>query len=201
VDFGSSGAFLRQTNATTYNYSDNFGMEIWVKSGAVNQTGAIFINGAPNSGTGFSLYQNGANYSANLGNYTVGGAFFGSSAVSTGAWTHLALVRDTAAFGGTQFYVNGVLNGTIADSSLGINGYVATSSLSYEYLSVGARLDTTNAFNGSTDDARLFTFTSGAFNVSDLNYAAVPEPSAYVLMLLGLSALVVLRRKFVSTKA
>jgi hypothetical protein len=198
VTFGSSGApVLRQDAVTGYNYSDNFGMEIWVKTDSASQTGAIFFNGAYNASTGFGLYQNGSNYTAVFGDGTVGGLSIGSFAASTTAWTHLALVQDSLAFGGARFYVNGSLITTATPT-----GFIPTSSQSYEYLSIGALYNTAEPFNGSVDDARLFTFTSGTFNAStDLLYSTVPEPSAYVLMLLGLSALVLLRRKFVSTNA
>jgi hypothetical protein len=198
VTFGPNGApVLRQTPVTSYNYSDNFGMEVWVKSGSASQTGAIFFNGAYNASTGFGLYQNGSNYTAIFGDGNVGGLSIGSFTASTTAWTHLALVQDTAAFGGARFYVNGALVGSGTPA-----GFIPTSSQSYEYLAIGALYNTNDLFDGSADDARIFTFTSGQFNAStDLLYTAIPEPSTYALMVVGLVALLVVRRKSLSFNA
>jgi hypothetical protein len=162
---GPTSAYLAPSPAATYDYSDNFGVEVWVKSGQASQSGTILFNGDAGGGKGWGFIQDGTNYQGVLGGQTL----VGSAPATTTAWTHLALVRDTASFG-TRLYVNGVLNATVS-SGINPTAGIADGSI----FSIGSRAAAHNPFTGLVAEARVFTFISGAFNVSDLN--VTPKPA------------------------
>lgn len=98
--------------------------------------------------------------------------------VVTNTWTDLALVKSG---GTTSFYINGTLAGSAATPA-------NTSGL----LAFGLQQNVgTSGFQGDFDEARFFTFSSGAFTTADLAY--VPEPSTALLC--GLGVLASLRRR------
>jgi Concanavalin A-like lectin/glucanases superfamily len=170
---GGSSAYLAPSPAATYDYSDKFGVEVWVKSGQASQSGTILFNGNAGGTKGWGFIQDGTNYKAYLG----GVGSLGSAPVSTTGWTHLAIVRDKAAFGtfgggGTRFYVNGILNAT-QSWWLGFNATAGTNDGSI--FSIGSRASAQNPFTGLVAEARVFTFNSGAFSASDLN--VTPKPA------------------------
>jgi hypothetical protein len=162
---GPTSAYLAPSPAATYDYSDNFGVEVWVKSGQASQSATILFNGDAGASKGWGFIQDGTNYQGVLGGLTL----VGSAPATTNGWTHLALVRDTASFG-TRLYVNGVLNATV---SSGINPTAGAADGSI--FSLGARASAQRPFTGRVADARVFTFASGAFVASDLN--VTPKPA------------------------
>jgi hypothetical protein len=188
ASFGAVTTNYFASSSGSFTNSDNIGMELWVKSGVASQSSNIFSNSSID-GKGFNILQQGTNYSA----VVQGNAVFGSTAASTSQWTHLALVYDSGAFGGTNFYVNGVLNATLSGA------YVSTLGGSAQSIYMGAGFSAASPFSGLVADARIFTFTSGQFNTSDLN--VVPEPSTYVMVLGGLLTLFVLARRRHSSAA
>ena len=174
--------FLRQLPNTSYNYTDNFGLEMWVRPGSTSDA-VLAYNGAASSDPGWGLLISGGNYIGLFG----GVAVLSGPAVAINQWTELALVANS---GVTSLYVNGA---QVATSS----GLHPTTGAAGQLFLVGATATSGSALNGYVDDVRIFTFASGAFNASDLNYA-VPEPSTFFLVgpaLLILGVRVLLRRK------
>ncbi|MBK1884050.1 PEP-CTERM sorting domain-containing protein [Luteolibacter pohnpeiensis] len=156
---------------------DNFGIEAWVKVGDLMQGNTtIFSTGGNDGGLQLS-FDNGSLAGALASSSFVGDAYTPSS---TDEWVHLALVR---ADGVTTYYVNGVAYGD--STSAGIN--------SASTIHLGVSSGASAYFNGSIDEARIFTFDSGAFSTSDL--LAVPEPSIALLGLFGFGGMLFARRR------
>jgi hypothetical protein len=157
-----------ETNSQVTAATDNVGIEAWVKSGSLEGVGVIAYNGytfwPPYAGFGLMQLPPGSMGHTNavyVGDIS-GVAIVGSAPASTNEWTHLALVRDSAAFGGWRFYVNGVLNGTNA----------APGSAAAGTLEIGAGAAVPGGampFQGWIDEVRVFSFPSGQFTPSDLN--------------------------------
>jgi hypothetical protein len=154
-----NGTDARYEGGVTSVLTDNFGMEAWVRSdGSVVANATLAYNG--NTATsGWGLFRFGATWG-----YLYGGVVIGGGAPLTAdTWTHLAVVRDS---GLTTFYVNGVPFSTNASAPnppagntlIGGNPFIPT-----EY------------FDGRIDEVRVFTFASGAFQITDLNLTA-PAP-------------------------
>jgi hypothetical protein len=172
-------------NTTPYTFSDNFGMEIWVNPGATSVASGfhtIFANSG-DPGTGVELVLTGGTFYGLLG----GVSFVGGTTATAGNWFHLAIVRDTATFG-TRFYVNGVQSGSDVISGINTPG-----NGSDDQINIGSGRYLSNAFDGYVDEARIFTFASGAFGPSDL--LVVPEPSTYAMLALGAAVLLILRAR------
>src|SRR5262249_23245918 len=87
------------------------------------------------------------------------------SPLNTNSWTHLAVVRNQ---GTNTFYVNGVPNGPINTNAPSTN--VPTGTGLQNGMRLGASGGDQLAFRGLIDEARAFTFSPGAFAVSDLLY-------------------------------
>jgi hypothetical protein len=129
-----------------------------------------------------------ANGSSNLGGYGIiiyNGKYSGlmnsigvleGSIAANGTARNVALVNDN---GTLQLYVDGVLD---VSSSLG--GSITPAGL----FTIGGTFGNSgysNFANGSIDEARIFTFTTGQFNAAtDLLYV-VPEPSTSAFLLMG----------------
>ena len=109
--------------------------------------------------------------------------------VADNLWTNLALVHNGS---NLEFYVNRTLVGTKTSVTQGTT--YSTDGL----LALGFQQGVgTNQFKGDFDEARFFTFSSGAFNPTTdlLGASAIPEPGS-VLGLAGLlSGAVLLRRR------
>lgn len=157
-----------ETNSQVTVATDNVGIEAWVKSAESSRSAILAHNGrtALPPLNGFGLAQLGPGVIGNTNTVyagqVAGMVFVGSAPVSTNEWTHLALVRDSAAFGGWRFYVNGVLNGANAAPGVAAAG---TLELGAAVTVPGGALP----FSGLVDELRVFTFPSGQFNPSDLN--------------------------------
>jgi hypothetical protein len=156
-----------QTNSQVSVLTDNVGIEAWVKSDDLHFSAILVHNGRsvlpPH--TGFGLVQLAPGTIGNTNTVYAGqvaGAFVGSAAASTNEWTHLALVKDSAAFGGWRFFVNGVLNGT--NSAPGVAA-LGTFQIAASAAVPGGALP----FNGKLDEVRVFSFSSGQFSTNDLN--------------------------------
>ena len=156
-----------QTNSQVTALSDNVGIEAWVKSDDLHFSAIIVHNGRsmlpPLSG--FGLVQLAPGTFGNTNTVYAGqvaGAFVGSATASTNEWTHLALVRDSAAFGGWRFFVNGTLNGTNSAPGIAASG---TFEMGAGTAVPGGALP----FNGKLDEVRVFSFSSGQFSTNDLN--------------------------------
>ena len=175
--------------------TNNFGIEAWVLPygngynvfcceayPANNYTAQIFASGGNSTGLylGVTNNQDGT-YSVvaavitdipngHNGVMPVGNAL--PVALITNSWTHLAAVRDN---GTNTFYVNGVPYGPSTTDTPSTN--VPPSNGNQTGIRLGACQDDEIAYCGLIDEARAFTFSPGAFNVTDLLY---PAPSATV---------------------
>jgi hypothetical protein len=170
---GNSYAGAVDTSLTT---SASFAMELWFKATSLSTTQALFYNG-DTGGNGVGLFLDGSNLVG-----MAGGVFMvsGSTTLTTDTWYHAALVSS----GGTiTYYLNDV-----SEISRAANFVDPTSGA----LSIGGNNSGDELFNGSIDQARIFTFASGTFNTGMLSYSAVPEPSTYSaacgLLALGFAA-------------
>lgn len=164
---------------------DNFGIEAWVLpfgngynifccAGSHNNTAQIFASGADATGFYLGVKDNldgtysfvGAVITDTVGVSQVGDAV----PLNTSAWTHLALVRNQ---GTNRFYVNGVVTGAINTDAPSTNAPSGTGS--QNGMRLGASGGDQLAYRGLIDEARAFTFSPGAFAVTDLLY---PSASA-----------------------
>lgn len=176
------GTTARYQGAVIPMPTDNFGVEAWARANGATGNAQVVYNGNSAS-SGFGIFRAGTNWA-----FLYGGVTLSGNAAVTGAWTHLAIVRDG---GVNRFYVNGsqVFSNTAAPNppagtfNIGGNSFLAT-----------------EFFDGLIDEVRLFTFAPGTFSPAQLNTAerptvAVPllAPSgkvllAIVLILAGLLA-------------
>lgn len=137
--------------------TDSFGMEIWVKADNVTDSGYIFHNG---NGNGVGFYKNGDHYAVHIPGVLMADV----APASTTIWTHLAIVRDSVAFGGMKLFVDGMQAGFIDSVVSAPSGELV----------IGLNPWTPGGdefFLGNVDEARIFTFMSGQFVADDLNYA------------------------------
>ena len=143
------GGFM--SGAASSGLTDNFGLELWVNLVAVNASGTIVYNGNPgNSGWGIIRTGNGQ-IAALFG----GVLLFGTTAVPTGAWLHLALVRDS---GRTTLYTNGVAAATNTSSPNPPSGALTLAQSAFGLTPT----------IGAVDELRIFTFAPGTFSTNQL---------------------------------
>ena len=155
--------------------TDNFGIELWVMPEETTAQTCLAYNG--NTGTsGWGLYKIGATYQGIFG----GVAFIGSAAVTAGAWTHLALVRNN---GTTTLYMNGVAAGSTTAAPNPPTGSFA--------VAANPQNPANDQFGnnyGYLDEVRVFTFPPGAFTVNDLLLNTRVPPKVTVLPATGVTA-------------
>lgn len=158
---GYHSATLPSTETT------NVGLEIWAKADASvvagDQPSDIVIWNGQENGWGYGIVQQTGTWVAAL--YPPAGTPFtpiATAPLATGVWTHLALVES----GGTwTFYVNGKKAGELAATAR-MPEFRFNLGESYNRLGMG--------FDGHLDEARLFTFAPGAFELKDLNFVSLP---------------------------
>lgn len=169
VDMNASAQFSTAAY-TGLTSSSSFIMEMWFKPTAVTGDQYLFYNG-DTSNNGLGLYLHNSNVQLLQGGHVDESAL---ATVTAAQWNYAAIVWDV---GTVKVYVNGISAPTFTAART-INDPTGTLVFGINYA-------------GAIDEARLSTFTSGAFNTSMLNYAsvsAVPEPSTYAA-LAGLAAL------------
>jgi hypothetical protein len=171
---------------------DNFGIEAWVLpfgngynifccAGSHNNTAQIFASGADTTGFYLGVKDNlDGTYSfvAAVITDTNGVSQVGDALpLNTNSWTHLAVVRNQ---GTNTFYVNGVPNGASNTDTPSTNAPTGTGS--QNGMRLGASGGDQLAYRGLIDEARAFTFSPGAFAVSDLLYpsASATKPTIVV---------------------
>ena len=162
---GVSGALSTTQGVLATLQADNVGIEAWVKSEDATRTALIAHNGMSSylGSRGFGLIQANGSYSGHL----AGVALVGGSAVQTGVWTHLALLRSDGIW---QFYVNGILNGTVEAAP---NSPLPST----DSFAIGSDLSRSGGFFlGQVDEVRVFTFAPGQFYSGDLNYFSSSLP-------------------------
>jgi hypothetical protein len=149
--FGSSSMYFDGTGdwltfvdspATRFEAGD-FTVEGWVY---LSTTGtAKYVAAKGTSTTGWALGVNSSNQI--VFNYT-SSTLTGSTALSSGQWYHIAVVRNGTATGNVKIYLSGTADAT---SGGAINDNFNQTSIGY----VGADRTGTNAMNGYLDDLRI----------------------------------------------
>ncbi|NOS72379.1 MAG: LamG domain-containing protein, partial [Verrucomicrobia bacterium] len=146
------------TNQPAFSFTDNFGLELWVKPDATNVIQCLAYNGDSGAnGWGLYLYQ--GKYQGLFGSQ----AFLTGPDVVPGVWTHLALVRNN---GLATLYVNGV---PAVTSALPPNPSTGRFALAAQAQSLTAEF-----FAGSLDEVRVFGFAPGTFSTGDLLLSVLP---------------------------
>ncbi|HVV70674.1 MAG TPA: LamG-like jellyroll fold domain-containing protein, partial [Verrucomicrobiae bacterium] len=146
--------------------AQNYGIEIWVlpqDNGIAGGSGGWIFSSGQSGGVALRVNSSGGQSYIDafiLGTSTTIG---GQVPIDTNRWMHLALVNQD---GITTFYTNGVPCG-LSDTNH------ATASAGDAY--IGTPSDN-QAYYGYLDEARMFTFASGAFKISDLLLRA-PGPN------------------------
>jgi hypothetical protein len=176
--FNGTDAEYMNSSGVASTLTDNFGIEVWVKSsGNTSGNASIAYNGNTSS-AGWGIYRAGPNYGFLYGGITLTGL----TPISP-QWTELALVRDN---GTTSFYVNGasVYSNPVGphppSGGVGIGGNPQTAGF--------------ELFDGQIDEVRIFSFAPGQFSAGDLNLPPpLPTPAldarALALLVLGLLGL------------
>lgn len=167
---------------TSLTTNSSFAMEAWINANQLSSTVGLFYNGHTGSqGVGLFLVNN------RLAALRGGIGFTASTTdLSTGVWTHVALVVDS---GNLSVYLNGNNEISVVSSFINpTNGGLA----------IGGNPSGGELFSGAIDHARIFTFGTGTFNTSMLSFpaSAIPEPSTYVTIFGSLAlAFAVYRRR------
>lgn len=174
----SSNMYYRNGPVTTA--TQNWGIQAWVIGTANSDTRIYMENGSGSVGNGYALLQ----YNGTFQGLLEGVNFLDSGIAPDGKWHNLALVNDS---GVTTFYVDCVAKATLNASA---NAPTTYTTLGGELSGSGAAVNLTA---NNIDEARVFTFASGAFQTSDLSNYAVPEPSSILLSLCGIVGIIVYR--------
>jgi Concanavalin A-like lectin/glucanases superfamily len=156
ISFNGNGDRYQNTATAALSATNNFGVEAIVRSNGRTANNATIAYVGNTGSSGFGLFRFGPNYGALYGGVAV--ITSAASALTPGAWTHIAIVRDN---GVSTFYVNGVATTT---STAAPNPAIGTTLIG------GNPLVTTESFDGNIDEVRFFTFTVGNFQPArDLN--------------------------------
>ncbi len=149
--------------------TDNFGVELWVRTPNIIQENYDFIfslTGDVGAATGPAIHLANGRWSASIPGYQwIGGSPFdvgGGVPAVANVWTRLAVVRTSGVF---RLYVNGVAHPqTTTAPPVGMNGF-------HMAVNPGGAV----YFEGDLDEVRLFTFAAGAFNpATDLYQPPAP---------------------------
>jgi hypothetical protein len=163
---GNAGGQLTMDSAAA------FGVETWARIDSINGFDFIWSNGE-GGGAGSSGALTGLGLFVQDGKFQVighGRAITASkAAVTFGAWTHLAVIRDA---GVTRLYLNGELDNPAAAN------FASTSANSGGSLDIGGALNdgTTGSLRGQVAFLRYFTFASGSFDPAKDLSLTVPLP-------------------------
>lgn len=174
ADLGTAGGNYYWRNSELTTDVDDWGLEGWFKVSDTSQQ-ALAYNG--NSWRdGFGLYIIAGKVQ---GLYGAVALFDTGFAPTPNEWFYAAIVRNS---GVTKMYVNGT-------TAINFGSVTAPNNLPVSpQFSIGVAGSTVQGWSdtlkGSADEVRLFAFTPGGFNESQLLYS-VPEPSALVLTALG----------------
>jgi hypothetical protein len=176
-----SVAYAGTVNAGTQNVgpltdaTDNFGIEGWFKRGAgAGDWEVMAFNGHPGH-SGFGLYCKQGQVSGLWGGLAwVDSGFY----PAVDEWFYAAVVRDN---GVGRIYINksapvGDVATTPAASGLG------------DYIAIGG-MDA-EAWHGSADEVRVFTFAPGAFDASADLLINAPEPTCLAMLAMSVAGLI-----------
>ncbi|MCY2930660.1 MAG: LamG domain-containing protein [Planctomycetota bacterium] len=157
---------------------DNVGVEIWARRTSADDSGAESVFGVGTSNSPWNRVNWGINIvciasqfrgmiGTGLSTQSQVGAPY---AAAVNEWVHLAVVR---ADGVTTFYVNGAASG--ASSTVTPAGLTDGDNAMMSIAPMGGA-----HYIGDLDEARIFTFESGAFRTSDLEIVTAPAWPNYL---------------------
>ena len=167
LSFNGTSARVNIANSTSLQLSSGMTLEAWVNPASVtNAWRDVIYKGNDN----YYLEGTSANGPPDGGG-TFGGASadaFGSGALPTNTWSHLAVTYDNTAL---RLYVNGILAGSQAKT-----GNIATST---NQLQIGGDSIYGQFFNGKIDDVRIYNSAISAAQIqADMDQAGSTVPSA-----------------------
>ena len=174
---GGGNSFTRNTPVTIG--TSNWGVQLFVKPDTANSGQYYIQNG--NGANGFLLMQLDLGAGTHYYGEAPGSGFgFDGGAVDTSHWHNIAMVNDGGVF---SAYRDGVL---VATSAPGKYSTTPTA-----FMGLGQNASGGGFYAGGIDEARIFMFTPGAFQVSDLSgyVGIVPEPCTLTLLSIGVIGL------------
>ncbi|MGB8226767.1 MAG: LamG domain-containing protein [Sedimentisphaerales bacterium] len=165
LSFASGGGRVYAPSSSTIDFADeDFSVALWaIQPTSWSGQYELFIKGTmgvgayPGTGKRYELYRKNAQFRFCVDdNVTKSDLALASSGFCTGSWVHIVAVRDTAA-NKLRLYANGVLKGTVTDSTGSISQneplYIA---------------DLEGLFTGKTDDVRIYDRVLSADDVNAL---------------------------------
>jgi hypothetical protein len=176
---GESGAYSSTTAVPIG--TQNWGIQAWVKPNDGVNAASYLSNGGLGSYADVSLFQfdaavlgqgTGIQYYAQI----AGNAYPSGVLVDPTRWHSVALVNEA---GTNKFYVdNQLVTSFVADAPATLGAFcdLGVNAAGGDFM-----------MSGSIDEARVFTFAPGQFQVSDLG--VTPEPGTLVLLTTGLIGL------------
>lgn len=166
--------------------TDNFAVELWLRTSNLTQGGITVFQTGNSSNGNLKIGINGGVWTASYHNLSWIGATGGAGqTVTSGAWTHLAVIRDN---GTSTLYIDGVAQAQTSGST--------PVHQSGAHLAVNPGGAAGAWFDGDIDEINTFTFVSGVDDpVAALSINAIPEPSSTALLGLGGLVLTLRRRK------
>src|SRR5437899_4514387 len=138
----------------------NYGIEIWVRpqdNGIAGGSGGWIFSSGQGGGVALRINAPGGDAPSYIDAFILGaGTTIGNQVlIDTNRWMHLAIVNDN---GTLTFYTNGIACGA------SVSGAATTPSGD---VYIGTPNDN-QAYYGFLDEARMFTFSAGAFTTNDL---------------------------------
>ncbi|MCG8585758.1 MAG: LamG domain-containing protein, partial [Pirellulales bacterium] len=119
-----------------------------------------------------------------------------ASTIATGVWTHVAFVFDpgTGAPDDSTMtvYINGIADGTRSDAGVPDAIYDSTAAVE-----VGTFFNNnpTTGFDGLIDEVAIYSTALGSDRILAHYAASLPEPSSGLMLLMGLSGMLIRRRR------
>jgi hypothetical protein len=181
VDINTTFTFLTRDGALSY--------AAWIKPSATQDFQLPTFIGTPGSAFDFRIAQPASGPGWNLrlqsGNSAAGVAT--TATIPSDVWTHVAVTKEaynatTNPSPAVNFYINGLLaeSGTVGRAGSGTSTkrlFIATGALATEY------------YNGGVDEVYVYNEVLDAATIAGLAGVAVPEPTAIVLVGIGLIGL------------
>ena len=186
IPIGASGGGFAGAVDLSLTRTSSFVMDLWVNTSTAQNNRVIMFNGDSTLVTGIGLTMNGNNWGATYGNMTFSPVTITSGSITDSLWHHIAVVFDN---GNLSTYQDGSLitsTGSVSFQNPTVSDYFMISGSHSGYIG--------DHFIGEIDEARIFTFATGTFNVSMLSASPIPEPSTYAAIL-GLVAIGFVARK------
>jgi len=173
-------------------FTSGLTIAFWMKTTTDNGgTGGSWFEGTglidgelPGDTTDFGLSQIGTRIAFGIG--STDSTIFSTSNVNTGAWTHVAATWDNS--GSMNLYINGLLEASYSIASFDLRDPT-------NQFFVGMDLSGA-AYTGSLDEIRIYDSVLSGSQIAGLaTFAAVPEPSTFMLIGLGVLSLGLARRR------